>query len=35
MTAVSRQATTEDLGDYFELKSLGHHNHLMLVVRVS
>ena len=27
--------TTEDLGDYFELKSLGHHNHLMLVVRVS
>ena len=27
--------TTEDLGDYFELKSLGHHYHLMLVVRVS
>jgi hypothetical protein len=27
--------TTEDLGDYFELESLGHHNHLKLVVRVS
>lgn len=27
--------TTEDLGDYFELKSVGHHNHLMLVVRVT
>jgi len=27
--------TTEDLGDYFELKTVGHHNHLLLVVRVS
>ena len=27
--------TTEDLGDYFELKTIGDHNHLMLVVRVS
>ena len=27
--------TTKDLGDYFELKSIGEHNHLMLVVRVS
>ena len=27
--------TTKDLGDYFELKTVGHHNHLMLVVRVS
>lgn len=27
--------TTKDLGDYFELKSAGEHNHLMLVVRVS
>ena len=27
--------TTKDLGDYFELKSVGHHNHLMLVVRVT
>lgn len=27
--------TTKDLGDYFELKSVGHHNHLMLMVRVS
>lgn len=27
--------TTEDLGDYFELETVGHHNHLMLVVRVS
>lgn len=27
--------TTKDLGDYFELKSVGHHNHLMLTVRVS
>lgn len=27
--------TTEDLGDYFELKTSGMHNHLMLVVRVS
>jgi hypothetical protein len=26
--------TTEDLGDYFEFKTLGHHNHLMLIVRV-
>lgn len=26
---------TEDLGDYFELESVGPHNHLMLVVRVS
>lgn len=26
--------TTEDLGDYFELKSVGMHNHLMLTVRV-
>lgn len=27
--------TTKDLGDYFELKSGGMHNHLMLTVRVS
>lgn len=27
--------TTKDLGDYFELKAIGDHNHLMLVVRVS
>ena len=27
--------TTKDLGDYFELKSVGEHNHLMLTVRVS
>ena len=27
--------TTKDLGDYFELKTVGHHNHLMLMVRVS
>lgn len=27
--------TTEDLGDYLELKTIGDHNHLMLVVRVS
>lgn len=27
--------TTEDLGDYLELKTVGEHNHLMLVVRVS
>ena len=26
--------TTKDLGDYFELKSTGMHNHLMLTVRV-
>lgn len=26
---------TEDLGDYVELKTIGEHNHLMLVVRVS
>lgn len=26
--------TTEDLGDYFELKSVGMHNHLHLTVRV-
>lgn len=26
--------TTEDLGDYFELKSAGEHNHLMLKVTV-
>jgi len=26
---------TEDLGDYFELKAIGEHNHLMLVVRVT
>ena len=25
---------TEDLGDYLELKTIGEHNHLMLVVRV-
>jgi len=27
--------TTQDLGDYFELKTTGEHNHLMLVVHVS
>ncbi len=27
--------TTKDLGDYFELESVGEHNHLMLTVRVS
>lgn len=27
--------TTKDLGDYFKLKAIGEHNHLMLVVRVS
>ena len=27
--------TTKDLGDYFELKAVGEHNHLMLAVRVS
>lgn len=26
---------TEDLGDYVELETIGEHNHLMLVVRVS
>lgn len=32
-TGVYRFAT-KDLGDYFELKSVGMHNHLMLTVRV-
>lgn len=27
--------TTKDLGDYFEFKEVGEHNHLMLTVRVS
>lgn len=32
--AATYEFKTEDLGDYFELKTIGEHNHLMLVVRV-